>query len=351
MGVKNLSKIFDEVDVNLRNEHSSLFDFKNKYLAFDGFIQLFQFLSTIRGSGGENMTDNEGRTTSHLIGILTRNAALLQHGIKPIYVFDGTPSPLKEAERERRRERTNLAQEEHDKAVAAGDMARAKQLASRINKLDKGMIEDAKTLLTCMGIPVIQAPGEGEAQAAALALEGTAYATASQDYDALLFGTPVLVRNITITGRRNLPGGGTKLVKSESINLEQLMNSLDLTREQLIDFGFMLGTDFNDGFKGIGPKSAFRFIKKYGSFRAAEKSEIKLQGYDHHYDEVKEIFMNPNVHKNLGIPNTPPFSKEKILKFLVDERGFNPDRYLPTIEKTEREIVNTQSQTDLKDWF
>ncbi len=350
MGVKNLSDLMEYSTIPFRQE-KSLNDFKGKKIAFDAFNVLYQFLSSIRDSSGAVMADNEGRVTSHLIGLLTRNSQLLQKGIKIVYVFDGESDPLKKQEVERRKKIKAQAKEQYEEALEKGDLQRAKRLAARVSHLTPQMVEDSKILLKAMGIPVVDAPGEGEAQCAQMAIDGVVDAAASQDYDALLFGAPTLVRNLNLSGRRTLPSGRIKTINPEEINLRDLLDGLQITSEQLIDLGILLGSDFNpDGFKGIGPKTAYKLIKKYGSFNEIKKHEPKVSEVDVPYERIKEIFLNPNVEKKAKI-TFGSYDPDKILHFLVEERGFSVKRHRPLILKTAREIEELEKQTSLDSFF
>ena len=350
MGVKNLSELFNLGKIKIK-KNTEIPDYKEKYLAFDAFNVLFQFLASIRDRQGNSLQDKEGRVTSHLVGILTRNCNLLQEGVKPVYVFDGKSHPLKDQVKKARRKLTEIAEEEYEKALKDGDMIRARSFAQRMNKLTGSMIDDSKTLLKAMGIPVIQAPGEGEAQAAQLTREGKAYATASQDFDALMFGSPIMVRNLNFTGKRTYRGR-VITINPEEIALENVLKGLDLTHEQLVDLGILLGSDFNpDGIKGVGPKTAYKFIQKYGSFLEIRKTEEKVKGASLDYDVIKGIFLEPNVEKKISIDKTQIFDIDSILDFLVTNRGFDADRYTNLLKKTERMIEERHEQTNLADWF
>jgi flap endonuclease-1 len=351
LGVKNLSALFSTADTDVRKS-ISLQELSGKTIALDAFNQLFQFLASIRDDRGRSMADTEGRITSHLIGILTRGCALLQEDIRPVYIFDGKSHPLKQREKDRRKELTRLAEIEYEKALKEGDIVRAKKFAQRTNKLTPDMIDDAKILLEGMGIPWFQAPSEGEAQAAQLAAEGAVWATASQDYDAMLFGSPRLIRNLNLSGRRNLPGGRSIEIKPEIIELPQLLSTLEITREQLIDLGMLLGSDFNpDGFAKVGPKTAFKFIKKYGTFETIYANETLIKVKEIPFSEIRDIFLKPNVKKNLHLPEGTIFDPERIESFLIGERGFAEGRYKAIIQKTAKRIEDNQSQSALDDWF
>ncbi|MHA2100354.1 MAG: flap endonuclease-1 [Candidatus Kariarchaeaceae archaeon] len=351
MGVKNLSQILKGNEVEVR-EFMTLPQLSNRNLGIDGFNQLFQFMSSIRDVSGGSMVDNAGRITSHLIGILTRNCVLIQHGIQPIYIFDGISHPLKTEEKEKRRETVRLAEIEYKKALDEGDMVKARSFGSRVNKLTPEMLDDSKRLLELLGIPWLVAPGEGEAQASQMVIEGSVWATASQDYDTMLFGAPRMIRNLNITGKRNLPGGKVITIQPEQIELHKLLDALNLTREQLIDLGILLGTDFNPkGFRKIGPATGYKLINEYGSFEEVRKHNKVVKETEIPYEEIRDIFLKPDIEKHMKIDFSKKFDKDGIIEFLVEERNFSRERYINILEKTEREMAIQKSQTSLDDWF
>ena len=177
----------------------------NKIVAIDAYNAIYQFLAIIRGPEGLHLTDSQGRVTSHITGLLFRNINFLTMGIKPVYVFDGKPPSLKSAEIEKRKQIKKEATVKYEKAISSGDMEEARKYAQQTTSMRDGMVEDSKKLLDLFGIPHIQAPSEGEATAASLTITGQAYASASQDFDSILFGAKRLVRNFTNSGRRKLP--------------------------------------------------------------------------------------------------------------------------------------------------
>ncbi len=349
MGVKNLSQLFKDDNSYVR-KIIKLDELRNKILGFDAFNQLFQFLATIRDFQGNVMEDTEGRVTSHLIGLLTRNCNLLQYNITPVYVFDGKSHELKNQEQKRRRDAREKAEVEYQHALDVGDIKRARQLAQRVNKLSPEIIDDAKHLLDAMGIPWIDAPGEGEAQAAYLTKIGIFNATASQDYDTLLFGSPTMVRNVTISGRKKMYGREVT-IHPEMYQLDDVLRALDVSHEQLIDIGILIGTDFNpEGFPGIGPKTAYKEIKKYGSIEKVAENNSKVDLENVPYEEIRKIFLDPNVDVNLRPNTTVNFDVEKINTFLKS-RNFDVDRYANLLNKTAREIKLNNNSTTVDDWF
>ena len=320
----------------------------NKRLAVDAYNALYQFLAIIRGIGGEHLRDSRGRVTSHLSGLFYRNINLMELGIKLVYVFDGEPPELKAEEIGRRRKVREEAKRHYTAAIAVGDMESARKYAEMSTTLRSDMVSDSKQLLDAMGIPWIDAPSEGEAQAAVMASEGTVDGVASQDHDSLLFGAPLLVRNLTISGRRRLPSKNVFVdIHPETISLSETLAQLQLTRPGLIDLGILLGTDFNpDGFKGIGPVRALKLLRTYGSLEKMEPLKDELATLD--YDAIRRIFLSPPASPGV-VPVWKEYKSEAVRSFLVDEHSFSPER----VDSASKRIVELEaSRSDtLEKWF
>jgi len=329
-------------------EKIRLEDIANWRLAVDGYNTLYQFLAIIRGMDGGHLKDSRGRVTSHISGLFYRNINLMELGMELVYVFDGKPPELKNEEIERRSAQRREAKDQYLKALQAGEMAQARKYAEASTVLRRDMVADAKELLDAMGIPWVDAPSEGEAQASVMAAEGTVKAVASQDHDSLVFGAPVLVRNVTISGKRRLPSKGITInVQPERITLSSLLGSTGLTREQLVDFAILLGTDFNpDGFEGVGPVTALKYLKKYGRLEEITELKPRLEGV--RYTEIRDLYMNAP-----SVPGVRPEWKEpdrsRLRSFLVDEHSFSRDRVESALSRiTGKEA--TKSET-LEKWF
>ena len=329
----------------------SLEEFSGRSIAFDGNNILYQFLAIIRGRRGEPLYDSSGRITSHLSGLIYRNSNFVEAGVKVVYVFDGKPPALKGEEIERRRRSRREARVEYKKALERGEVEEARKYAQRAASLTDIMVGDAKKLLTVMGIPWVQAPSEGEAQTAYMSQKGDVWASASQDFDSLLFGAPRLVRNLSITGRRKLPNKKVYIkIEPELIELERMLRELGITREQLIDIGILVGTDFNPkGVKGVGPKTALRLIKKHGSLERA-LPHLKDAAFPYPIERIREIFLNPPVTDEYRLEWRPP-DNEGILEFLCEEHSFNRERVGKAIEKLWRGVKKREETTTLDKWF
>ncbi len=329
----------------------ALADLGGKSIAIDAYNALYQFLSIIRQPDGTPLKDSSGRITSHLSGLLYRTSNLVEMGIKPVYVFDGVPPALKEIEIKRRMKVKQQAFVLYEKAVREGKQEEARVFAQATSHLKDYMTEDSKKLLDLMGIPWIQAPSEGEAQAAHLTKRGDTDYCASQDYDSLLFGAPRFIRNITISGRRKLPSKNVYVeVVPEVVELEQVLKLFEITYEQLVDVGILVGTDFNpDGIKGLGPKTALKLIKEHGNIENA-LPHIKNAEFPVEPGRIRQIFLSPNVTDRYRIDWKEP-DVEGVVDFICRGRDFSEDRVRKTLERMQKGIVTRKGRTTLEKWF
>ncbi len=343
MGV-NLGNLVPKTAVALEN-------LGGKVIAVDAYNALYQFLAIIRQPDGTPLKDHTGRITSHLSGLFYRTCNLLEMGLKVIYVFDGVPPSLKEIEIKRRVRVKEEALKKYEAALAEGKVEQARTYAQLTSRLKDYMTEDSKRLLDFMGVPCIQAPSEGEAQAAHLTKKGDADFCASQDYDSLLFGAPILLRNVTISGRRKLPRRQAYVeVTPETVDLKRVLKDLEITHEQLVDLGILVGTDFNpDGVKGIGPKTALKLIKEHKNLEGAV-SALKDVAFPVEPQRIRDIFLRPNVTDNYKIV-WKETDIEGTVGFLCGERDFSEDRVRKALQKTSIGIKKAKAKTTLESWF
>jgi flap endonuclease-1 len=315
-------------------------------VAVDAFNTLHQFLSIIRQRDGSPLVNSQGKVTSHLSGLLYRTASLVEAGIKPVFVFDGKPPEMKSGTLSRRKEIRESSREKWENAKAEGNLEAAYKYAQASSKVDEDIIEDSKYLLGIMGIPWIQAPCEGEAQAAHMVLKRDADCVASQDYDSFLFGAPAVVRNLAATGKRKLPGKNVYVdVELEMVDLRETLEALGISRDQLIDIAICVGTDYNKGLEKVGPKTALKLIKKHGDIHAVLREKGVEIGA---LDSIKELFTHPDVTDDYEIKWGKPDS-EKLIKFLCDDNDFSEDRVEKAADRLK--AASGARQKTLDQWF
>jgi flap endonuclease-1 len=331
----------------------SLQSLSGKVVAIDAFNMLYQFLASIRQEDGTPLMDYSGNITAHLSGLFYRTVRLLENGMRPCYVFDGEPHKFKAKTHEERATIKRSAEKKWKEALEAEKYDEAKKYAQATSRLTSEMVAESKLLLEAMGLPVVQAPGDGEAQAAVMVQQGLAYATASQDYDALMFGSPVLVRNISITGRRKVPRQNRFImVEPEEIDLKETLETNGIDRAGLIFIGLMTGTDFNDGVRGIGPKKGLKIAKEVKSLDEL----IALLEEKHEYqfevdiEQVFNLFLDP--------PYTPieklewaDVDQDRIKEILVEQHDFSEDRVEKTLSDLSKITKERAAQSKLDKWF
>jgi len=337
-------------DLITKRKTLELKDLKGRIIAIDAHNALYQFLTRIRQRDGTPLMDRRGRVTSHLSGLLYRTVNLVENGIKPVYVFDGKPPEIKALEILRRKELKEEMRKKYEEALERGDIEEMRKYAAAMTQLTSEHVEQAKRLLDVMGIPWVQAPGEGEAQAAYMTVKEDVWASASQDYDSLLFGAKRLVRNLTVTGERKLPGKDVTVeVPIELIELDEVLKELGITREQLIMVAIFLGTDYNpDGVKGIGAKGALKLVKERKDPKhvfAPYKSRFPVEP-----EVIMDIFLNPNVTDDYKLEWREP-NREGLIRLLCHEFDFSMERVERAYERLAKGFEETFKQAGLEAWF
>lgn len=333
MGVK-LSGLVEKKDLQWE-------DLAGKKLAIDASNVLFQFLSSIRQKDGTPLMDDDSNVTSHLVGLFSRVPNLMQKGIHPVFVFDGEAPALKEKVRVLRRKQKEKAQEKYMRAALHEEEEEMGKYARQFSFANADMFKESKELLQALGLPVVQAPSEAEAQCAYMAQKKLVWASASQDYDSLLFGAPRLVLNLTLSQKRKIAGGKSVYISPYLIELESVLKTLHLTQDQLIVLGILVGTDYNPGgVPGIGPKKALKLVQTEKSF---EKIFSQFS-----VDFVwKEIF---DTFKHIPIDDVSlkerKLDEDKVKEILVDRHDFSLERVESTLEKLRKGKEET-----LKKWF
>lgn len=343
MGV-SISEIIPKKEIEL----SAL---RGKTIAIDAYNTLYQFLTTIRQFDGTPLMDSKGNITSHLSGLFYRNLNLLQEGIKPVYVFDGKSPDLKKKEIERRKELKEIAQAKFVEASKVNDTNSMKKYSSRNVKITDEILEQSKELLTAMGILSMQADSEGEAEAVELTKKGFVWASASQDYDSLIYGSPILIRNLTLSRRKKTPSGDYIDINIEEIKIKDVLEKLEINQDQLICLAILVGTDYNpSGVKGLGQKRALEIVKEYKTpeeiFKFIDSSE-KYE-LDFNWEEIFKIFKE--YHSEIKeLPEFPMINPEKIKKILI-KYEFSETRIESALEKLNK-IKEQKKQKDLGEFF
>ncbi|MBI2545219.1 MAG: flap endonuclease-1 [Candidatus Aenigmarchaeota archaeon] len=322
-------------------------ELNGRKVAIDAFNTMFQFLSIIRDRmTGEPLKDSHGNITSHLSGLFYRTSNLLDAGIRPVFVFDGEPPEFKKETLREREETKQKAERKWKEAVEKGEAAM--KYAQAASRMTEHMVNDAKKLLDYMGIPHIQAPSEGEMQCAFMCKKGDVWASASQDYDSLLDGSPRFVRNLSISGRKKIAGKEQYMeVKPELYELKNVLSELGINQEQLIVMGILIGTDYNPGgVKGIGPKNAFKMVKEHKTLKKVLEN-VKWES-DVSAEEIYDFFVNPPTFDKYELKWNEP-NKEKLINFMVDDHDFSMERIGKTIDKL---MENSKSkQKGLGNWL
>ena len=333
-------------------ESISLEALSGRIIAIDAFNTIYTFLAGIRQPDGTSLMDRKGRVTSHLSGLFYRNLNLLENGISPVYVFDGEAPKLKAPEVQRRREIRDAAREEWARAKAEGRIEDARKAGQASSSLTTPMVDESKQLLTALGIPVIQAPSEGEALAVQMTRANMVWASASQDNDSLLYNCPRMIRNLSISGRRRVSRSKTyKTISPELIDLDLNLKLLDISREQLIDIAILVGTDYNEKLEGVGAKTALKWIKKHGSLEEVEK-ERKIT-LDFPYKEIRAIFLNP-PRMDVEEPKWTEPDQDEVIRMLCTEHDFSTNRVEKSLDRLNaafEEMRGSTHQSSLTDFF
>lgn len=332
-------------------------ELRGKRIAIDAYNVLYQFLSIIRQPDGTPLMDSHGNVTSHLSGVFYRTIEMLDYGIKPIYVFDGIPSMLKQKTISARIKRREESAKAYEEAKKSGDIEAMRAHAMASTRINKDIVESAKKLLDYMGVGYINAPSEGEAQASYMSKKGLVYAAASQDYDTMLFGSTYVVRNLTFSGKRKLPGKNIYInVDPEIVSFDDTLKMLEINHKQLIWLGILLGTDFNEGIKGVGPKTALKMVKvakKIDDIENAVREKFKTE-FELDVREVEDLFLHPEV-KDLNEQNVESlfekhYDMQKLIEFMCKEHEFSEERIMKTAERLSKGKTDSR-QKGMDKWF
>lgn len=320
MGILGLSKLVADVAPNAIKENE-IKNYFGRKVAIDASMSLYQFLIAVRSEGNQ-LTNAEGETTSHLMGTFYRTIRMIDNGIKPVYVFDGKPPTMKSGELEKRTEKRQEAEKALEKAKETGDDEEVDKQNRRLVKVGKSHVADCKKLLELMGVPYVQAPCEAEAQCAELVKNGKVYAVGTEDMDALTFGSNVLLRHLTMSEARKMP--------IKEFYYDKILEGFEMNKEQFVDLCILLGCDYCDKIRGIGPKNAIKLIQEHKSI------EKVLEVIDQKKFTVPENWVFKGARQLFHEPEVTPAAEielkwekpdeEGLVKFMSEENGFAEDR-------------------------
>ncbi|SCU92350.1 LAFA_0F09736g1_1 [Lachancea sp. 'fantastica'] len=332
MGIKGLNAIISE-HVPSAVRKLEIKAFFGRKVAIDASMSLYQFLIAVRQQDGVQLASESGETTSHLMGIFYRTLRMIDNGIKPCYVFDGKPPILKSHELDKRSARRATTEEKLREAVEEAEKQKQER---RLVKVTPEHNEEAKKLLRLMGLPYVNAPCEAEAQCAELAKAGKVYAAASEDMDTLCYRSPFLLRHLTFSEAKKEP--------IHEINIEILLEGLELTIEQFIDLGIMLGCDYCESIRGVGPVTALKLIKEHKTLEnivtyieSGEANNKWKIPENWPFREARELFLNPDVIKGseVDLKWVEP-QEEALIEFMCKEKGFNEERIRSGIKRLQK---------------
>ncbi|KDN41688.1 putative DNA repair endonuclease rad2 [Tilletiaria anomala UBC 951] len=341
MGIKGLTGLLSDEAPDCIKEHDIKTYFGRK-VAIDASMSLYQFLIAVRQQDGQQLMSESGETTSHLMGFFYRTLRMIDHGIKPMYVFDGQPPDLKKKVLEARFGKREEAREEQEDEKDVADAERMDQLARRQVRPTRQHNAEVRELLKLMGIPCVVAPSEAEAQCAELVRAGKVYGAGSEDMDTLTFGTPVLLKHLTFSEQKKMP--------VHEVNLQKALEGLGMEREQFVDLCILLGCDYLEQIKGIGPKTALKLIREHGTLAAVldhlrgegSKKSISIPEFWPH-EEAKKLFLQPDVQNadDLDLKWEAP-DVEGLVDFLCKDKGFSEDRVRKGAEKLQKSLGKKQ---------
>jgi len=341
MGIKGLMKFLMDAAPKAIQEKDSPQAFTGRLLAIDASMCLYQFMIMIREnhSGSyQNLTNEAGEVTSHIIGMLSRTIRLMENGIKPVYVFDGKPPELKLAELEERRAKASAAKDKLAEAQKSGDSEAILKASKGTVRVTKEQNEQTKTLLRLMGVPVVEAPSEAEATCAALCRDGKVYASATEDADCLTFGTKTLIRNL-------MAAESQKKTILE-VNLERVLEQLNITMDQFIDFCILSGCDYCDTIKGVGPQTAFKLIAEHKNIeKVLETLEPEKIPQNFRYQTARKFFQDceaVDTKEANFVFKEPDF--EGLEKFLVEGQSFDKKRVERFVERLKAAKTKTKQR-------
>jgi flap endonuclease-1 len=307
-------------------EDVSFAELEGSVVAVDAHNWLYRYLTTtVKWTDSAAYTTADGEEVANLIGAVTGVPKFLEHDLTPVFVFDGAVTDLKENEVTRRREQRERYEADLETARERGDPVAVARLESRTQRLTETIVETTRDLFDLLDVPVVDAPAEGEAQCAHMAARGTVDYAGTEDYDALLFGAPLTLRQLTSSG------------DPELMDLSATLATHDLSREQLVDAAVLCGTDFNEGIRGIGPKTAVSLLGEHGDIYSVLESRSEDIP---HVDRIRRLFLQPAVvDVDPATDITPDVATAR--EFVVDTWEVEPSEVTRGFERIEEASTQT----------
>ncbi len=297
-------------------------------VAIDAHNWLYRYLTTtVRFTASSAYTTEGGEEVANLIGVVQGLPKFFEHDITPVFVFDGGVAELKDDEVETRRKQRQRYEEELEAAKESdADAAAIATLDSRTQRLTETIQETTRELLALLDVPIVEAPAEGEAQAAYMARKGEADYAGSEDYDTLLLGAPYTLRGLTSKG------------DPECMDFERTLSELELSWERLVDAAILMGTDFNDGIDGVGPKTAVKLIHEHGDLYAALEARGESIA---HADRIRGMFLDPAVTDEYDYDTEINPDLDAAKRYVTDEWDIPAGEVARGFERIEESVVQT----------
>jgi len=296
-------------------------------VAVDAHNWLYRYLTTtVKWTGDDVYTTVDGREVANLVGVVQGLPTFFEHDLTPVFVFDGAVVDLKDDEVRERRAQRERAEAKLEAARERGDELAVARLESRTQRLTDHIVDTTLDLFDLLDVPVVEAPAEGEAQAAYMARQGDADYVGTEDYDALLLGAPLTLRQLTSTG------------DPELMDFEATLADLEVTWEQLVDAAVLIGTDFNDGVAGVGPKTAVKLVREHGDiWTVFESEDVYVDGAD----RIRDLFLDPAVTDayDVDTPLDPDVAAAR--EYVCQQWEVDADEVARGFERIEESVVQT----------
>lgn len=340
MGIKGLRKLLEDIaPQSIQNR--TITQYTGCKIAIDTSMLMYQFLTAMNSTGGpSDLKNDRGENTAHISGICYRAIKMMENEIIPVFVFDGPPPEMKVHELKKRKERLCAAQEKYNEACEHDDKEQEMKYKRQCVRVTKQHVEQVKMLLTYMGVASVDAIGEAEATCAMLAKKNHVAGVATEDADALTFGTPLLIRNLNASDAKKNP--------IFEISLQKILSETQLTFEQFVDLCILCGCDYTPTLTGIGPKTAYKLIAKHKNIEnilcAVKESQIP-ENFD--FMGARKLFLHPDATQELQ--SAPTWNKTQLEAFLL-ENQFSEDRVLKILERLEK-CHNKTKQSKLDSFF